>query len=69
MLCFRLPNLLMFFILEVTRGLIRTGDTPALELLSCYSVIPLDIPEELRSIFYDAAEEEAFTHQSMLTTH
>jgi hypothetical protein len=58
----------MFPILEFTRGLVKIGNSPALELVSFCSVISLDIPEDHSAgLFDDAAEEEAFD-QRMLNT-
>ena len=51
---------------EFTRELVRTGDSPVLELVSFCSVIPLEIPEAHSvSLFHDSAEEEAFRRQCM----
>ena len=60
------PNSWMSLI-EFARELARTNDSPALELVSFCSVIPLEIPEDhSASLFHDSAEEEAFRHQCML---
>jgi hypothetical protein len=63
------PNLWMFCI-EFVRGLVRIGDSPALELFSLSSVILLDIAED-RSAGHvrDGKEEEAFRHQRMRNIH
>ena len=64
-----LPEL-MGSAIEFTRELVRTSDSPALELVSFCSVIPLEIPEDRSaSLFHDSEEEEAFRHQCMFNAH
>ena len=61
-----LPNLRVFFMLEFARELVKTGNSPSLELVSFCSVISLDIPEDPSDgLFRDATEEEAY-NQCML---
>jgi hypothetical protein len=57
-------------LIEFARELVRTSDSPALELVSFCSVIPLEIPEDHSAgLFHDSAEEEAFHHQCMFNAH
>jgi hypothetical protein len=57
-------------LIEFARELARANDSPALELVSFRSVIPLEIPEDRSvSIFHDSVEEEAFFHQCMFNAH